>query len=116
MLSTEACLAVRQSIMTNIICEITCQAVGAQMAIDPHSRDLLMTKVEPNLGTPEREPIHDIRALFSAYEADRFELHSRHLNNMMVRVLKTIGFDVRFVSGRGAHLVRRRRARAISTC
>ena len=34
-----------------------------------------------------------------------FELHSRHLNNMMVRVLKTIGFDVRFVSGKGAHLV-----------
>jgi ornithine--oxo-acid transaminase len=75
------------------------------MATDPHSRDLLMTKVEPNLGTPEREPIHDIHALFSAYEADRFELHSRHLNNMMVRVLKTIGFDVRFVTGKGAHLV-----------
>src|SRR5271167_960591 len=70
------------------------------MATDPHSRDLLMTKVEPNLGTPN----HDIHALFSAYEADRFELHSRHLNNMMVRVLKTIGFDVRFVSGKGAYL------------
>jgi len=28
----------------------------------------------------------------------------RHLNNMMVRVLKTIGFDVRFVSGKGAYL------------
>ena len=63
-----------------------------------------MTKVEPNLGTPERDPIHDMRALFSANEADRFELHSRHLNNMMVRVLKTIGFDVRFVSGKGAYL------------
>src|SRR5271154_62694 len=75
-----------------------------QMATDPHSRDLLMTKVEPNLGTPEREPIHDIHALFSAYEADRFEQHSRHLNDMMVRVLKTIGFDVRFVSGKGAYL------------
>src|ERR1700677_4194896 len=64
-----------------------------------------MTKVVQNLGTPEREPIRDIHALFSAHEADRFELHSRHLNNMMVRVLKTIGFDVRFVSGKGAHLV-----------
>ena len=29
---------------------------------------------------------------------------SRHLNHMMVRVLKTIGFDVRFVSGKGAYL------------
>src|ERR1700733_3703240 len=74
------------------------------MATEPHSRDLLMTKVEPNLGPPEKEPIHDIHALFTAYEADRFELHSRHLNNMMVRVLKTIGFDVRFVSGKGAYL------------
>jgi ornithine--oxo-acid transaminase len=76
-----------------------------EMAADPHSRDLLMIKVEPNLGTREQEPIRDIHALFSAHEADRFELHSRHLNNMMVRVLKTIGFDVRFVSGKGAHLV-----------
>src|ERR1700744_2243083 len=62
-----------------------------------------MTEVEPNSGMPQRET--DMRALFSAHEADRFELHSRHLNNMMVRVLKTIGFDVRFVSGKGAHLV-----------
>ena len=45
-----------------------------------------------------------MRELFAAHEADRFELHSRHMNNMMVRVLKTIGFDVRFVSGKGAYL------------
>ena len=64
-----------------------------------------MTEVEPDLGMPERQRASDIHALFSAREADRFELHSRHLNNMMVRVLKTIGFDVRFVSGKGAHLV-----------
>jgi ornithine--oxo-acid transaminase len=76
-----------------------------KMAADPHSRDLLMTEVEPDLGMPERQRASDIHALFSAREADRFELHSRHLNNMMVRVLKTIGFDVRFVSGKGAHLV-----------
>ena len=74
-----------------------------------------MTEVEPNLGTPEREPIHDIHALFSAYEADRFELHSRHLNNMMVRVLKTIRFDVRFVSGKEP-ISSMPRARATSTC
>ena len=45
-----------------------------------------------------------MRELFAAHEADQFELHSRHMNNMMVRVLKTIGFDVRFVSGKGAYL------------
>jgi len=44
------------------------------------------------------------RALFDGHEADRYDLHSRHMNNMMVRVLKTIGFDVRFVGGKGAHL------------
>jgi ornithine--oxo-acid transaminase len=65
-----------------------------------------MTKVAPNLDMPQQqEREDDIRALFSAREADRFELHSRHLNDMMVRVLKTIGFDVRFVSGKGAYLI-----------
>src|SRR5271155_4753929 len=63
-----------------------------------------MRKVEPNMRKPELDRSCDMPALFSAHEADRFEQHSRHLNNMMVRVLKTIGFDVRFVSGKGAHL------------
>ena len=34
----------------------------------------------------------DMRALFDARDPDRYDLHSRHLNNQMVRVLKTIGF------------------------
>jgi ornithine--oxo-acid transaminase len=46
----------------------------------------------------------DIASLFSEREAERYELHSRHLNEQMVRVLKTIGFDVRFKSGRGQYL------------
>ena len=46
----------------------------------------------------------DMRAEFDAREADRYDLHSRHLNTQMVRVLKTIGFDARFVRGQGAHL------------
>lgn len=45
-----------------------------------------------------------MRALFDAGEVDRYDLHARHLNNQMVRVLKTIGFDVRFVRGKGAYL------------
>jgi ornithine--oxo-acid transaminase len=48
--------------------------------------------------------MHDLRAAFDAEEADRYDLHSRHLNHQMVRVLKTIGFDARFVRGKGAHL------------
>ena len=46
----------------------------------------------------------DLRAAFDATEADRYDLHARHLNHQMVRVLKTIGFDARFVRGKGAHL------------
>ena len=46
----------------------------------------------------------DIASLFAEREAERYELHSRHLNDQMVRVLKTIGFDVRFKAGRGQYL------------
>ncbi len=63
-----------------------------------------MTNVEPRLELVPSDPRGDMRALFLASEADRYELHARHMNNMMVRVLKTIGFDVRFVSGKGAYL------------
>jgi len=46
----------------------------------------------------------DIAALFEAYEAERFDLHRRRLNEQMVRVLRTIGYDVGFCKGRGQYL------------
>src|SRR5689334_23252466 len=46
----------------------------------------------------------DIAALFEAHEADRFDLHRRRLNEQMVRILKTIGYDVGFCKGRGQYL------------
>src|SRR3954464_6436134 len=46
----------------------------------------------------------DIAALFAEREADRFSMHSRHLNEQMVRVLKTIGYDVGFCRGAGQYL------------
>ena len=46
----------------------------------------------------------DIASLFAEREAERFALHTRHLNEQMVRVLRTIGFDVGFRSGRGQYL------------
>jgi ornithine--oxo-acid transaminase len=46
----------------------------------------------------------DFAALFTAREADRFEMHTRHLNQQMVRVLKTIGYDVGFCRGKGQYL------------
>jgi ornithine--oxo-acid transaminase len=42
--------------------------------------------------------------LFADREADRYALHTRHLNEQMVRVLRTIGYDVGFVRGQGQYL------------
>jgi ornithine--oxo-acid transaminase len=46
----------------------------------------------------------DIASLFADREAERFSLHANHLNEQMVRVLRAIGFDVAFRSGRGQYL------------
>jgi ornithine--oxo-acid transaminase len=70
-----------------------------------------MTDVEPKLHLIPSEPQGDLGALFRANEADRYELHARLMNNMMVRVLKTIGFDVRLLSGWGVFAVGRNHPR-----
>ena len=56
--------------------------------------------------TPTSKPLATIDAgdLFAAHEAERYDMHSRHLNAQMVRVLKTIGYDVGFCRGAGAYL------------
>ena len=64
----------------------------------------------------QASPPHGIAALFAEREADRYDMHSRHLNEQMVRVLRTIGYDVGFCRGAGAVSVRSRPARAISIC
>jgi ornithine--oxo-acid transaminase len=46
----------------------------------------------------------DIEGLFAKAEADRYTLHTRHLNEQMVRVLKTIGFDRAYQRGKGQYL------------
>jgi ornithine--oxo-acid transaminase len=46
----------------------------------------------------------DIAALFAEREAERFALHTQFLNEQMVRVLKTIGYNVGFVRGKGQYL------------
>ena len=55
----------------------------------------------------------DIATLFATHEADRYSLHTRYLNEQMVRVLRTIGYDVRFCKGSGQYLYDRER-RALS--
>jgi ornithine--oxo-acid transaminase len=44
---------------------------------------------------------YDIAAIFEERESSRFELHNRFLNEQMVRVLRTIGYDVGFRRGVG---------------
>ncbi len=46
----------------------------------------------------------DMIALSRSRESERFALHSKHLNEMWVRVLKTIGYDVGFTRGVGSYL------------
>jgi len=46
----------------------------------------------------------DIATLFEQHERGRFAVHSRHLNEQMVRVLKAIGYDVGFCRGKGQYL------------
>lgn len=46
----------------------------------------------------------EITDLFAQREAERYSLHARHLNEQMVRVLKTIGFDKGYQRGTGQYL------------
>ena len=53
----------------------------------------------------------DIAKLYADNEADRFAIHTRHLNEQMVRVLKTLGYDVGFCRGTGQYLFDRKGAK-----
>jgi ornithine--oxo-acid transaminase len=46
----------------------------------------------------------DIPSLFAERETERYVLHKQHMNEQMVRVLKTIGYNVGFVRGKGQYL------------
>jgi ornithine--oxo-acid transaminase len=56
--------------------------------------------------SPSGSPVtrQSIAELFAERESDRYAMHSRHLNEQMVRVLRTIGYDVRFQRGKGQYL------------
>jgi ornithine--oxo-acid transaminase len=61
--------------------------------------------------TKETEMSLDVAALFAEREPERYALHSRYLNDQLVRVLKTVGFDVGFCRGEGQYLFDRQGAR-----
>ena len=47
---------------------------------------------------------YDIANLFAQGERDRYAMHTRYLDEQMVKVLRTIGYDVGFCRGRGQYL------------
>lgn len=49
-------------------------------------------------------PNLDVSEMFVDREAQRSSMHARHLNEQLVRVLKTIGYDVGFQRGVGQYL------------
>lgn len=53
----------------------------------------------------------DVSKLFVERQAQRSSMHARHLNEQLVRVLKTIGYDVGFQKGQGQYLFDRDGAR-----
>ena len=55
--------------------------------------------------------MHDMAALFAERERDRYAMHASHMNEQMVRVLRTIGYDVGFTRGAGQYLYDRDGAR-----
>jgi ornithine--oxo-acid transaminase len=65
----------------------------------------------PDLKTDRSQRRFDIRAMIAEREAERYGLHARHMNEMMVRVFQTIGTDVAFQKGQGQYLYDRRGAR-----
>ncbi|ETR76659.1 aminotransferase [Afipia sp. P52-10] len=53
----------------------------------------------------------DLPRMIEERETERGALHARHLNEQLVRVLKTIGFDVGFKRGQGQYLYDRKERR-----
>src|SRR5881227_3376988 len=53
----------------------------------------------------------DVSEMFVERQAQRSSMHVRHLNEQLVRVLKTIGYDVGFQKGQGQYLFDRDGAR-----
>src|SRR5437899_10426250 len=46
----------------------------------------------------------DVSEMFVERQAQRSSMHARHLNEQLVRVLKTLGYDVGFQKGQGQYL------------
>src|SRR3984957_21137772 len=58
----------------------------------------------PDSSQQRTKSAFDAVSMFSEQEPERYALHVRYMNEMMVRVLQTIGYDVGFCRGTGQYL------------
>lgn len=63
-----------------------------------------LSNAPSSVSAPGASAPYDLAAMVAAREDERFALHSKYLNEMWVRVLKTIGYDVSFTRGLGPYL------------
>jgi ornithine--oxo-acid transaminase len=63
-----------------------------------------LSNAPSGVSAPAGASPYDLAAMVAAREDERFALHSKYLNEMWVRVLKTIGYDVGFTRGLGPYL------------
>jgi ornithine--oxo-acid transaminase len=61
-------------------------------------------RLDDNPTQEATKPDFDVVSVFAERQAERYALHARYMNEMMVRVLQTIGYDVGFRSGIGQYL------------
>ena len=64
----------------------------------------MASRLDANPTQEMAQPDFDIVSMFSGRESQRYALHSRHMNEMMVRVLQAIGYDLGLRSGTGQYL------------
>jgi ornithine--oxo-acid transaminase len=74
-----------------------------------HRGEIAPQPFPPSLAREDGEgvdmaPPLNAAALYAENDAERYELHGRHLNEQFVRMLRTIGYDVGFCRGVGQYL------------
>src|SRR6267143_6378870 len=81
-------------------------ALGCRTTLGaPMSVGIVASRLQGRVVGGARAMSFDLSAMIEARSAEREALYERHVNPQMARVLRAIGFDRRWVQGRGAILV-----------
>src|SRR5262245_31028053 len=71
---------------------------------ESRATDAARPALTQSASSTEKRMSRDMASLFAEREPERYALHTRYLNEQLVRVLKAIGYDVGFVRGEGQYL------------